>query len=59
MLRQNKNTTPLTNELMGTSKEKIPGSFKKIMNNDWKTGQRPKFWDGNASERIIKVIENQ
>jgi len=48
-----------TNELMGTSKEKILESFKKIMNNDWKTGQRPKFWDGNASERIINVIENQ
>lgn len=48
-----------TNELMGTSKEKILESFKRIMNNDLKTGQRPKFWDGNASERIIKTIKNQ
>jgi len=44
---------------MGTSKEKILESFKRIMNNDLKTGQRPKFWDGNASERIIKTIKNQ
>ena len=48
-----------TNELMGTSKEKILESFKRIMSNDWKTGQCPEFWDGNASERIIKVIEIQ
>ncbi len=47
-----------TNELVGTSKKKILESFKKIMNNDWKTGQCPKFWDGNAAERIVKVIEN-
>jgi len=45
-----------TNELMGTSREKILGSFKKIMNNDWKTGQRPKLWDGNTAERIVALI---
>jgi UDP-N-acetylglucosamine 2-epimerase (non-hydrolysing) len=45
-----------TNELTGASKEKIISCFKSIMAGNWKTGQKPKFWDGNASERIVKVI---
>jgi UDP-N-acetylglucosamine 2-epimerase (non-hydrolysing) len=32
-----------TNELMRTSREKILESFEKIMTNNWKTGQKPKF----------------
>jgi len=47
-----------TNELMGTSKEKILESFEKIMTDNWKAGQKPKFWDGNAAQRIIKLICN-
>ncbi len=45
-----------TNELMGTSREKIIDSFKKIIYNDWKTGQKPQFWDGNAAERITRIV---
>ena len=45
-----------TNELMGTSKEKILNGFEKVMGNSWKTGQRPKFWDGKAAERISEII---
>ncbi len=45
-----------TNELMGTSREKILDSFDKIMTNNWKAGQKPKFWDGNAAERITDLI---
>ena len=45
-----------TNELMGTSREKILGSFDRIISNNWKTGQRPKFWDGKASDRIADII---
>ena len=41
-----------TNELMGASREKIHDAFEKIMANKWKIGQKPKFWDGNAAERI-------
>ena len=47
-----------TNELMGTSREKILESFEKIMTDNWKAGQKPKFWDGNAAQRIIKLICN-
>lgn len=45
-----------TNELMGTSREKIIDSFGKIIDGDWKTGQKPQFWDGNAAERITRIV---
>lgn len=45
-----------TNELTGTSKEKILSYFEIIMAGKWKTGQKPKYWDGIASERIKKII---
>ena len=47
-----------TNELMGNSKEKILAAFDQIMNREWKTGRKPKFWDGRAAERIIELILN-
>jgi len=46
-----------TNELMGTSPEKILAAFDRIMANDWKVGQKPKFWDGRAAERITALIK--
>ncbi|MCP4118765.1 MAG: UDP-N-acetylglucosamine 2-epimerase (non-hydrolyzing) [Desulfobacteraceae bacterium] len=45
-----------TNELMGTSRKKILDSFDRIISNSWKTGRRPKFWDGKASDRIADII---
>jgi len=45
-----------TNELMGTSPEKVLTAFDCIMNNEWKTGQKPRFWDGRAAERITALI---
>lgn len=48
-----------TNELTGASKERILSGFERIMSGKWKTGQRPKFWDGKASERIVRVIHEE
>jgi len=45
-----------TNELMGISKKKILDAFEEIMPGNWKAGQKPKFWDGNAADRIMKLI---
>lgn len=45
-----------TNVLTGTSREKILSAFEKIMSKNWKTGQRPKLWDGHASDRIADII---
>ncbi len=46
-----------TNELMGTSQEKILSAFGKIMGGEWKIGQRPQFWDGKAAVRILHIVE--
>lgn len=46
-----------TNELVGTSREAILGAFGKIIASEWKQGQRPKFWDGKASERIVEILK--
>ncbi len=46
-----------TNALMGVSRQKILDSFEQIMNNGWKIGRRPRFWDGRASERIADIIQ--
>lgn len=46
-----------TNVLVGTSAEKILNAFEKIMSKNWKIGQRPKFWDGQASERIAHILK--
>ena len=45
-----------TNELVGTSEEKIWNSFEKIMTDKWKRGQKPELWDGKASERIADIL---
>ncbi|MFO7751171.1 MAG: UDP-N-acetylglucosamine 2-epimerase (non-hydrolyzing) [Desulfobacteraceae bacterium] len=48
-----------TNELVGSSSEKILNAFDRIMANTWKTGRRPEFWDGGAAERIVRVIREK
>ncbi len=45
-----------TNELVGTSKEKLMANFEKIMEGNWKTGRKPDLWDGRAAERITDII---
>ncbi len=48
-----------TNEIVGTDTEKIVSSAQKILSGQWKSGQIPKYWDGRAAERIVKVLEEQ
>jgi len=45
-----------TNELVGTSEEKIVTSVDRVLAGTWKSGVRPKYWDGLASERICDVL---
>ncbi len=45
-----------TNELTGTSGEKILHAFDKIIADEWKKGHCPKFWDGHAADRIMRII---
>ena len=48
-----------TNEIVGTNMDLLLEHTQKILNNDWKQGRIPKFWDGKTAERIVKIIEKQ
>ena len=45
-----------TNIVVGTNKEKIIAEAFKILNGTVKKGRIPKYWDGKASQRIIKRL---
>ena len=47
-----------TNELAGTSSEKIVFLLKKLFSKNWKTGKIPQLWDGYASNRIVKILND-
>lgn len=45
-----------TNTLVGTGREQIIAAFEKFKKGKRKKGKIPEFWDGKASERIIKCL---
>ena len=47
-----------TNTVVGTQPEKILSVFNDVMSKKGKAGRIPELWDGNASLRIVSVIEN-
>ena len=47
-----------TNTIVGTDKEKIVEKSYQILNGHNIKGRIPEFWDGKASERIVKVLMN-
>lgn len=44
-----------TNILVGTDIDRILSGYRRILNG-FRKYARPKFWDGNASERIVRVL---
>lgn len=46
-----------TNELIGSSPERLPEYLGKLRAGTWKQGRIPEKWDGKASERIVEIIE--
>jgi UDP-N-acetylglucosamine 2-epimerase (non-hydrolysing) len=46
-----------TNILIGTNTKSIIEPLKEMIDNKWKKGSIPKFWDGKTGERILKVIK--
>lgn len=46
-----------TNELAGSSKERIMSHVQKIQSGDWKRGSIPPLWDGLTAHRILQVIK--
>ena len=45
-----------TNELVGNDFVKLKLYLKKLMNNNWKSGKIPEYWDGETAERIVKIL---
>ncbi|MCC6865614.1 MAG: UDP-N-acetylglucosamine 2-epimerase (non-hydrolyzing) [Ignavibacteria bacterium] len=45
-----------TNTVVGDNMKLLLNLVKDIMNNKYKAGNRPKYWDGRTSERIRKTL---
>jgi UDP-N-acetylglucosamine 2-epimerase (non-hydrolysing) len=45
-----------TNELIGTNPIALKPAFKKLFSGRWKKGTIPELWDGETSERIVKIL---
>jgi len=45
-----------TNELIGNDPNNIKPALQKLFNNKWKNARSIPFWDGRASERIVKHL---
>ena len=46
-----------TSVLVGRDREKILRCTDRILAGRWKQGRTPRFWDGRAAERIVRVLE--
>jgi len=46
-----------TNELVGTDPAKIPPVLLRLLSGQWKKGDIPPLWDGEAARRIVSVLE--
>src|SRR5262245_38583643 len=47
-----------TNIMVGPDKTRILDAFRRIMSGDWKPSGPPELWDGNAAERIVRIIRD-
>ncbi|KOY50528.1 non-hydrolyzing UDP-N-acetylglucosamine 2-epimerase [Polaribacter dokdonensis] len=47
-----------TNVLMTFNTKEISNKISSIINGTFKNGKVPKFWDGNATKRVLETIQN-
>ena len=47
-----------TNMLVGTNPQNIAPAIKKLFDGEWQKGLVPPLWDGNAADRIVKILTN-
>lgn len=45
-----------TNKLIGDNYQLLKKSIDSIIDNQWKKGEIPKYWDGKTSERIVSKL---
>lgn len=48
-----------SNVIVGSDMNKLLNMIEKILNNQWKSSNIPKLWDGKTAERVIQVIETK
>jgi UDP-N-acetylglucosamine 2-epimerase (non-hydrolysing) len=48
-----------TNTLINMDVEQVKKYIDEILNNNYKKGKIPEFWDGKATERIVDIIVNK
>jgi len=48
-----------TNELVGTSPDRILAAVGRVMNGSAKNGRCPELWDGQAATRIVRILQAQ
>ncbi|MCG3147375.1 MAG: UDP-2,3-diacetamido-2,3-dideoxy-D-glucuronate 2-epimerase [Verrucomicrobiae bacterium] len=48
-----------TNTLVGTSHARIVGEARKILTGGGKRGRVPKYWDGQAAQRIVQCLRKK
>ena len=46
-----------TNLLIGDDPKKLEPALQTLFAGNWKTGRRPKFWDGKTGMRILDILE--
>ncbi len=46
-----------TNELIGTDPKNLAPALMRLNNKDWKKGNLPEKWDGQAAIRIVNILE--
>lgn len=47
-----------SNVLIGNDMTKLKNLSNDILNGNWKASKIPKFWDGQTSKRVIKILKN-
>jgi UDP-N-acetylglucosamine 2-epimerase (non-hydrolysing) len=48
-----------TNELVGTTPERILAATWQVLDGDTKNGRCPELWDGRASERVVRILRER
>lgn len=48
-----------TNRLVGTDPDAIVTACREIQAGNWPTGQTPELWDGKASQRIARILQEK
>lgn len=48
-----------TNTITGSNTKKLIRAYRSIMNGTYKKGHIPKYWDGKAAKRIVKILKEK